>query len=77
MKKKVSFEDALIKLETIVKQLEKGEIPLEEALQMYSEGIMLAKVCLDKLNQAEKQVNEMLVDAKGDIAIKPLFMEEE
>ena len=60
-KKKMNFEEALVELETIVKQLESGDVPLEEALAKFQEGMQLSKHCSDILEQAEKTVKEMIV----------------
>ena len=50
----ICFEEALEKLEIIVKQLEKGELSLDESLDNFAEGVNLSKVCLNKLNYAAK-----------------------
>ena len=55
-KKEVEFETALKKLETIVGNLETGELSLEQALKQYEEGVHLADVCSKRLSEAEKKV---------------------
>lgn len=55
-KKKVTFEDAIMRLEEIVEQLEAEEVPLEEAVKLYQEGISLSAVCKEKLAVAEGSV---------------------
>ncbi len=72
----VCFEDALGKLEVIVKQLETGELPLEEALDRFGEGIAYAKLCFDRLNAAEIQVNKILQQEQGRLVEKPLNLAE-
>ncbi|GAB2573703.1 exodeoxyribonuclease VII small subunit [Gracilibacillus alcaliphilus] len=57
---KLSFEEALEKLETIVNKMEEGEVPLEQAMEYYTEGAKLSKICHDKLTNAEKQMKEIL-----------------
>lgn len=57
------FEDALARLETIVSELERGELPLEESLKIFEEGIKLSKTCLKILDDAERKV-EILVQEK-------------
>ncbi|MCA0446489.1 MAG: exodeoxyribonuclease VII small subunit [Bacteroidetes bacterium] len=52
----LSFEDQLLRLETIVQTLESGNIGLDESLKLYEEGIILSKNCLQALNQAEAKV---------------------
>jgi exodeoxyribonuclease VII small subunit len=66
---KERFEDALNKLEKIVSKLEEGDIPLEESLKLFEEGIRLSRFCNQKLDEAEKKV-EILVKGK-DGMLKP------
>ncbi len=61
-KKELTFEEALNKLEEIVTKMEEGEVPLEKAMEYYSEGSQLSKVCHDKLVKADKQMKEILAD---------------
>lgn len=56
METKLSFEQALEKLENIVKQLELGEISLEESIRIYQQGITLSNFCSKKLEEAEGKV---------------------
>lgn len=58
--KELSFEDNLTKLEEIVKNLESGNIPLDEAIEKFNEAMKLAKVCDEKLKSAEEKVNSIL-----------------
>ena len=73
----VCFEEALGKLEVIVKQLETGELPLEEALGKFGEGISFAKICFERLNAAEAQVDKVLQQEAGKLVEKPLKLTEE
>ena len=66
---KERFEDALNKLEKIVSKLEEGDIPLEESLKLFEEGIRLSRFCNQKLDEAEKKVEILLKDKNG--VIKP------
>ncbi len=59
---KLSFEAALKKLETFVKELESGELELENAVKKYQEGIEMAKYCHDLLKNAENVVVKMMKD---------------
>lgn len=72
----VCFEDALGKLELIVKELENGELPLEEALTKFAEGVDLSKLCLARLNAAEQAIDTILREEKGQLAEHPLRMQE-
>lgn len=58
--KELSFEENLEKLEEIVKNLESGNIPLDDAIDSFNEAMKLAKVCDDKLKNAEEKVNKIL-----------------
>lgn len=74
--KNVCFEEALGKLEVIVKQLETGELPLEEALEKFGEGIAHAKLCFEQLNAAEAQVDKILQQEQGRLVEQPLNLSE-
>jgi exodeoxyribonuclease VII small subunit len=67
---KLSFEQALHRLEEIVNQLEAGEAPLESALKLYEEGVKLSRVCTQQLQDAERRV-EVLEDKDGELRAKP------
>ena len=64
-----SFEESLKKLETIVEQLEKGDLGLEESLKLFEEGVGLSTACKQELDTAEGKV-EMLVKQR-DGSLKP------
>ncbi len=53
----IRFEEALKQLEAIVSRLEIGDLPLEEALSIFEEGIRLTKLCSQRLSEAESRVN--------------------
>ena len=55
-----SFENALAELEQIVKELESGNVELDEAINKYTEAMQLAKFCSEKLNNATEKVNKIL-----------------
>ena len=60
MEKEKTFEEALEELELIIKELEMGNAPLDDAIKKYTEAMKLAKVCNDKLENATKSVNKIL-----------------
>lgn len=65
--KKVNFESSLAKLETILKRLESEDVPLEEMLTLYEEGISLSKTCRKVLDDARKKlqvISEQIDDEK-------------
>ncbi len=66
----MKFEEALKKLEKIVQSLEDGDIPLDEALEKYEEGIRLSKTCAKKLEAAKKKVEILLKNEDGSVDIK-------
>jgi exodeoxyribonuclease VII small subunit len=57
-----TFEESLVELESIVKELESGNVDLDLAINKYSDAMKLAKTCSDKLNNATLQVNKILQD---------------
>lgn len=59
-----SFEEALSRLENIVEELEDNPPALDEALDVYEEGVALANECLSRLNDAEQRVSELSIDTK-------------
>ena len=66
------FEEALKKLESIVEAMESEELPLETLLGKYEQGTRLAKVCLDKLAEAELKIQQLEKGAAGELKLKPL-----
>jgi exodeoxyribonuclease VII small subunit len=61
------FEDALSQLETLVKELEQGELSLEASLARYEQGVALARFCNDKLEEAEKRIEVLSTNEKGEV----------
>lgn len=61
----VKFEQAMARLEAIVGELEKGELPLDESLRIFEEGIRLSKSCLKVLEDAERKVEVLVQDKNG------------
>ncbi len=57
---KEKFEDALEKLENIVREMEAGEMPLDSALKSFEEGIRLIRFCSAKLDETERRVEQLL-----------------
>ena len=60
--KEKNFEQSLEELESIVKELESGDVDLDKAINKYTEAMKLAKFCSEKLNDATKKVNKILTD---------------
>ena len=72
---KDKFEEALGKLEDIVRKMEAGDMTLEESLKAFEEGIKLARLCSRKLDEAERRV-EVLIKQEDELVIKPFQVEE-
>lgn len=72
----LTFEQSLSRLEAIVQQLEEGDAPLEQAIELFQEGMRLSKRCNRQLEAAEKRI-EMLMEEDGDWIKKPFSPEEE
>lgn len=67
MEKKVKFEEKMKSLETIINDLENGDIDLEESINKYTSAMKLVKECDDELNSIEKQVSKIVLD-NGEVA---------
>lgn len=70
------FEEALKKLETIVEAMESEDLPLETLLARYEEGTRLAKVCQEKLAEADLKIQQLEKNASGEMKLKPIEPEE-
>lgn len=65
-KKGDQFEEALKQLQDIVEKMERGDLPLEEAVDFFSEGIRLVHFCHQKLTEAENKVQMLMQDQQGN-----------
>jgi exodeoxyribonuclease VII small subunit len=63
------FEAAIAELETIVKKLEEGDLPLETSLQLYERGVQLSRFCHAQLEQAEKRIE--ILNERGGLTPAP------
>ena len=73
---KLPFERAIEELESIVKRLEDGKVPLEESVAIYERGEALKRRCEDLLRQAEARVQKITLDASGNpTGTEPLDVE--
>jgi exodeoxyribonuclease VII small subunit len=66
--KKLSFERAMEELESIVKRLEDGKVPLEESVAIYERGEALKRRCEELLRQAEARVDKITLDSSGQVS---------
>lgn len=71
------FEEALRELEAIVNRLEQGDLPLEEALRHFEEGVKLSRYCHTKLDEAQRKVEILLKNEGGKITPQPFEPAEE
>ncbi len=60
-----NFEESLGALERIVRELERGELPLERSLELFEKGVRLSRECQEQLNQAERRIEVLLRDSEG------------
>ena len=71
-----SFEQAATRLARIVEELEHGDLPLERSLELFEEGIRLARTAEHRIASAEKRVEELLaIDPSGKPVVRPLNIE--
>ncbi len=63
------FEAALAELDTIVKKLEEGDLPLETSLQLYERGVQLSRFCHSRLEEAERRIE--IVNERGELKPAP------
>jgi len=68
---KLSFEKALERLESIVQEMESGELSLENALKKFEEGVKLSQFCTQKLNETEKKITLLMEQSDGTVVEKP------
>ena len=66
-----SFEESLKKLESIVEQLEKGELALEDSLKLFEEGVGLSAACKKELDEAEGKVQMLIKQRDGSVKTEP------
>lgn len=74
MEQKLTFEQALQRLEQVVRELENGDLSLDAALALFQEGVTLARSCSGQLDQAEARI-EKLLEQNGEARTVPLDVE--
>lgn len=75
--KELKFEESLERLETIVQEMESGDLALEDILKKYEEGNKLIKFCASKLNDAEKRIEILMKDKNGSLSLEEFDIENE
>jgi exodeoxyribonuclease VII small subunit len=73
---KLTFEQALTMLEGIVRDLEDEKITLDDSIGKFELGVKLSSYCLEKLNEAEKKIEELTRSEDGSLATKNLKLDE-
>ncbi len=72
---KLSFEDALAKLEALVRDVEEGKIGLEDSIRRYEEGVKLLRRCRSILAEAEMKIQKLQTTAEGEVRAEPFDSE--
>lgn len=75
-KTNVSFDQAILQLEEIVRQLEQGDVPLEDAISLYKKGMEMSTVCHEKLHNAEKQLISIMDDSGEKVPFEAIEKED-
>lgn len=70
--KQPTFEEAMARLEKVVRQLESGELSLDESLKLFQEGMALARQCSGLLDEAEGRIEELLESTGGKAVLRPM-----
>jgi len=66
-----TFEDSIKQLEKIVEQLEKGDLPLEDSVKLFEEGVRLSSACKQELDEAEGKVQLLVKQRDGSMKAEP------
>ncbi len=74
---KLSFEDALIQLENIVRELEAGKIKLDDAVEAYEKATALKKFCEEKLKAAQLKIEKINIEPNGNVTVSDFDKVEE
>lgn len=76
-KNRQNFESSLEELERIVRELERGDLPLEKSLELFEQGVKLSGACQERLSEAERRIEILTRDNQGRPTIKPFEAENE
>jgi exodeoxyribonuclease VII small subunit len=71
-----TFEQSLDELESIVKKLEEGDMPLEDSLELFERGVKLSRDCRERLSKAERRIEILTKDANGEMLVETVDVEE-
>ena len=70
-----AFEASLKELEHIVKQLEDGDLELEQSLKLFEDGVRLSRECRERLNNAERRIEVLMKEADGSLGLQEIETE--
>ncbi len=73
----MGFEAALTRLETIIEEMESGEMDLDKMIASFEEGQKLVKLCTAKLNEVEKKIEKIVKDGSGNVGAEPFELNAE
>jgi exodeoxyribonuclease VII small subunit len=71
-----NFETSLEELERIVRELERGDLPLEKSLELFEQGVKLSRACQERLSEAERRIEILTRDNQGRPSMRPFNPEE-
>jgi exodeoxyribonuclease VII small subunit len=71
-----NFESQLASLERIVRELERGDLPLEQSLELFEQGVKLSRECQERLNEAERRIEVLLRGGDGSTIAVPFESDE-
>lgn len=71
----MTFEQSMQELETLVRRLEEGRMPLEESIKAYERGMALKNHCQSKLQEAKLKVDQIVLAPGGEVSLKPFDAE--
>ena len=72
-----NFETSLEELERIVRELERGDLPLEKSLELFEQGVKLSRACQERLNEAERRIEILTRDNQGRASVSEFEPEAE
>jgi exodeoxyribonuclease VII small subunit len=72
-----NFETSLEQLERIVRELERGDLPLEKSLELLEQGVKLSRACQERLNEAERRIEILTRDNQGRATVSAFEAEDE
>jgi len=75
--KDIPFEEYLTKLENIVKQLEEGDLSLDDSVKLYEEGMSISKICLEKLDSTKQKIEELVIKGEEKYSLRPFSINSE